>query len=48
MKWSPQLGWAYSGGDYAVAVMSNWGVFIETKKADFNLLFKELGERIGV
>lgn len=45
MKWSPQLGWAYSGGDYTVAVMGNWGVFVETKKADFNLLFKELGER---
>lgn len=48
MKWTPQLGWAFSGGDYTVAVMGNWGVFIETNKADFNRLFKELGERVGV
>ncbi len=48
MKWTPALGWAYSGGDYTVAIMRNWGLFIETKKADFNLLFKELGERVGV
>ena len=46
MKWTPSLGWTYSGGRYTVAVMGNWGVFIETKKADFNLLFKELGERV--
>ena len=48
MKWSPQLGWAFSGGDYTVAVMGNWGVFVETKKADFNRLFKELGQKVGV
>ncbi len=48
MKWTPPLGWAYSGGDYTVAIMGNWGVFIETKSADFNRLFKELGERVGV
>ena len=43
MKWVPQQGWAYSGGDWTVAVMGNWGVFVETSKADFNLLFRELG-----
>ncbi len=48
MKWTPPLGWAYSGGDYTVAIMGNWGVFIQTNKADFNRLFKELGERVGV
>src|SRR5437016_14408128 len=42
MKWVPQQGWAYSGGDWTVAVMGNWGVFVETSKADFNLLFREL------
>ena len=35
MKWTPQLGWAFSGGDYTVVIMGNWGVFVETKKADF-------------
>ena len=44
MKWIPPLGWAYSGGDWTVAVMGNWRLFIETIKADFNRLFKELGE----
>src|SRR2546428_12313438 len=43
MKWVPQQGWAYTGGDWTVAVMGNWGVFVETSKADFNLLYKELG-----
>jgi roadblock/LC7 domain-containing protein len=28
--------------------MGNWGLFIETSKADFNRLFKELGERARV
>ncbi len=48
MKWVPQLGWAYSGGDWTVAIMGNWGVFIETSKADFNKLFRELGEKARV
>jgi roadblock/LC7 domain-containing protein len=48
MEWTPPLGWAFSGGKYTVAIMGNWGVFIETDKADFNRLFKELGERVGV
>lgn len=42
MKWAPVLGWAFSGGDYTVAIMGNWGVFIETAKVDFNKLFREL------
>ena len=48
MKWIPQQGWAYTGGDWTVAVMGNWGVFVETSKADFNLLFKVLGEKARV
>jgi roadblock/LC7 domain-containing protein len=39
MNWVPQQGWAYSGGDWTVAVGGNKGVFIETAKADFNELF---------
>ena len=39
MEWSPQQGWAYTGGQYTVAVGGNRGVFIETAKADFNELF---------
>jgi roadblock/LC7 domain-containing protein len=42
MPWSPQKGWAYSGGQYTVAVGGNVGVFIETAKADFNELFSVL------
>jgi roadblock/LC7 domain-containing protein len=42
MKWLPQQGWAYSGGEWTIAVGGNRGVFIETAKADFNRLFQEL------
>jgi roadblock/LC7 domain-containing protein len=44
MKWTPQQGWAYSGGDWTVAIGGNGyrGVFVETAKADFNQLFKAL------
>jgi roadblock/LC7 domain-containing protein len=42
MKWTPQQGWAYSGGDFTVAIGGNKGVFIETSKADFNRLFQVL------
>lgn len=48
MPWIPQHGWAYSGGDYTVAIGEGGtkGVFIETAKADFNQLFGALvGER---
>src|SRR5947207_14284401 len=48
MNWSPQQGWAYSGGDWTVALGEGGrkGVFIETTKADFNELFRVLvGER---
>jgi roadblock/LC7 domain-containing protein len=42
MKWTPQQGWAYSGGDMTVAVGGRIGVFIRTEKADFNKLFQAL------
>ena len=42
MKWVPQQGWAYSGGDWTVAIGGNKGVFVETVKADFNQLFQAL------
>jgi len=42
MNWVPQQGWAYSGGDWTVAIGGNRGVFIETPKADFNRLFEAL------
>lgn len=48
MPWAPQQGWAYSGGEYTIAVGEGGtkGVFIETAKADFNQLFGALvGER---
>ena len=42
MSWVPQQGWAYSGGDWTVAIGGNRGVFVETAKADFNQLFQAL------
>ncbi len=48
MRWTPPQGWAYSGGEYTVAIGKGGtkGVFIETAKADFNELFRLLvGER---
>ena len=42
MNWMPQQGWAYSGGEWTVAVGGNKGVFVETAKADFNQLFAAL------
>ncbi len=42
MNWVPQRGWAYSGGEWTVAIGGNRGVFVETAKADFNNLFRVL------
>jgi roadblock/LC7 domain-containing protein len=42
MKWVPQQGWAYSGGDMTVAIGGNKGVFIKREKANFNELFAVL------
>ena len=44
MNWEPMQGWAYSGGEYSVAIGAGGtrGVFVETAKADFNRLFEVL------
>jgi len=42
MKWVPQQGWMYAGGDWTVATGGKKGVFVETAKADFNQLFQAL------
>jgi len=42
MKWVPQQGWMYAGGDWTVAIGGNKGVFVEMAKADFNQLFQAL------
>ena len=42
MKWVPQQGWAYSGGEWTVAIGGNRGVFVENSKAVFNKLFESL------
>jgi roadblock/LC7 domain-containing protein len=42
MKWAPQQGWMYTGGDWTVAIGGDRGVFVETAKADFNQLYKAL------
>ena len=44
MNWEPMQGWAYSGGDFSVAIGGGGtrGVFVETAKADFNRLFEVL------
>lgn len=42
MKWVPQQGWMYTGGDYTVAIGGNMIVFAETAKVDFNELYRTL------
>jgi roadblock/LC7 domain-containing protein len=44
MNWEPMQGWAYSGGEFSVAIGGGGtrGVFVETAKADFNRLFEVL------
>jgi roadblock/LC7 domain-containing protein len=48
MKWTPFHGWAVAAGDYSVCVMGCIGVFVETAKADFNNIFKILGEEAHI
>ena len=43
-NWLPPKFWAYGGGDMAVCVGGTKGVFVQIAKADFNQLFKVLGE----
>ena len=39
---APQQGWAYSGGDWSIAVGGTHGVFVKTADADYNELFTAL------
>ena len=39
---APQQGWAYSGGEYSVAVGGTRGVVVKTADADYNELFASL------
>jgi roadblock/LC7 domain-containing protein len=48
MKWTPFHGWAVAAGDYSVCVMGHIAVFVETAKADFNNIFKVLGEEAHI
>src|SRR5918911_1351879 len=50
MQWVPQQGWAYSGGEWTVAVGGGGykGVFVETARANFNRLFGALVESEGL
>ena len=48
MKWTPFHGWAVAAGDFSVCVMGHVGVFVETTKADFNDIFRTLGEEAHV
>ena len=44
MKWTPFHGWAVSAGDFSICVLGHVGIFVETAKADFNDIYKVLGE----
>jgi roadblock/LC7 domain-containing protein len=48
MKWTPFHGWAVAAGDYSVCVMGHIGIFVETARADFNDIFKVLGEEAHI
>ena len=48
MKWTPFQGWAVAAGDYSVCVRGEIAVFVETAKADFNNIFKILGEEAHI
>jgi roadblock/LC7 domain-containing protein len=44
MNWTPQRGWAYTGGEWSIVVGDGGrkGVFVETAKANFSNLFGHL------
>jgi roadblock/LC7 domain-containing protein len=48
MDWHPFHGWAISAGNYSVCVMGNIGVFVETGSANFNDIYKVLGEEAHI
>lgn len=42
MKWTPQQGWTYSGGDWTVVVWGDVGVFCQSEQTDMHKLFSVL------
>ena len=48
MKWTPFHGCAVAAGDFSVCVMGHIGLFVETAKADFNDIFRVLGEEAHI
>ncbi len=42
MKWTPQEGWTYSGGDWTVVVWGDVGVFCRSEGTDMHRLFQVL------
>lgn len=42
--WVPQQGWAYWGGEIALIVKDNRGIFARAAEADFNQIFDVLAE----
>jgi roadblock/LC7 domain-containing protein len=48
MNWTPFRGWAIAAGDYSVFVVRHIVVIVETDKADFNEIFKVLGEEAHI
>ncbi len=42
LAWSGLNGWVLWGGDYALCVSGNTGVFVEATRADFNQLMTDL------
>jgi roadblock/LC7 domain-containing protein len=48
MKWTPFHGWAVSAGDYSVCILGHIGVFVETAKADFNDIYRVLGQEAHI
>jgi roadblock/LC7 domain-containing protein len=45
MSWTPQKGWAYTGGDWTIAVGGRKGVFIESAKAGLQRTVPGSGRR---
>ncbi len=42
MRWTPQQGWTYSGGDWTVIVGGNRAVFAQTNHADIEAIRQEI------
>ncbi|MCD6161420.1 MAG: DUF2173 family protein [candidate division Zixibacteria bacterium] len=44
MDWTPLVGWAVLGGNYAIFIMDNTGIIVDSRKADLNQLVIDLRE----